>query len=174
MNDNENKVFLGIDPGVSGAWALMSNQGEILNAGLWDQRDALLHGLRKGLIPALTCLEKVGVRPTDGKDRVGKFMRVTGFWDGVFESFDLRNIEAVPQKWQKKILDAIPAKEPKDPNETAKEMSQRLAKNKKRLKEYITEFVKKRYPGASKFITLKKHQGIADAICLADYARKHQ
>lgn len=110
--------------------------------------------------------------PNDAKNRAGVFMRNAGFWDGVLASFKIPYIEIAPLKWQNKILDRKPAKLPKNPTETAKEMRQRLAKNKKTLKEYITEFVKKRYPSSRKFITLKKHQGIADAICLADYARK--
>jgi Holliday junction resolvasome RuvABC endonuclease subunit len=72
-----------------------------------------------------------------------------GGWRALLESLQIPFVEPVPRKWQTAILGAIGKGESK-----AKAM----------------EYVAKRYPQLQ---LRKKDSGIADAICLALYAKQH-
>lgn len=169
---NASKLYLGIDPGVSGAWAVLTEEGTILMAGLWDDVDVLLHEIKNNMLLHCTCLEKCHAMPKQGVVSTATFVENIGMWKGMLKVLDLSYIETVPDKWQKAILDYIPTKEPKAANETEKERKARLARNRKQLKDAVVDFVKRRFPDSKAYIILQKHQGIADAICMAEYARR--
>lgn len=168
----DTKLFLGVDPGVSGAWAVVNEESTVLMAGLWQDYDVLVRELKNGLKPALTALEKCHSMPRQGVASTFTFGENIGFWKGLLTALDVQYVEVTPGKWQKTILDFLPTKELPAKEEDLKECSNRLARNRRTLKNSIVEFVKRRFPSSKAYLLLQKHQGIADAICMAEYARK--
>lgn len=164
-------TYIGIDPGLSGAWVVMV-EGRILMAGLWADKDVLIKELKNGLKPDCVCLEKCHSMPRQGVASTFSFGENIGFWKGLLTALDVPWIEVVPVKWQKAILDFVPVKEARNKEEDTKECANRLARNRKQLKSSIVEFVKRRFPDSKPYLVLQKHQGIADAICMAEYARQ--
>ena len=158
--------FLGIDPGVSGAWAVVDENEKIIRAHIYDTFCFPSKDIK------LAVIEKVHSMPKQGVASVWTFAENYGFWKGLLTAELIPFNEITPQRWQGAILDFIPAREVKDPNETTKEMAKRLAKNKKALKGGIVEFVFRYFPQAKDIIKLKKDYGIADALCLALYAKR--
>lgn len=172
MQTIQNDLFLGIDPGISGAWALIDSNKLICEAGLWHDRYDLIIELNKiSKQIKSACLEKVHSMPRQGVSSTFTFGKATGYWVGLLESFAIPYVEVTPQKWQKAVLDACPTKQLKNPNETGKELSKRLKANRKMLKDYIASFVKRAFPDSREYLKLKKNYGIADAICMAEYVR---
>jgi crossover junction endodeoxyribonuclease RuvC len=105
-----------------------------------------------GLTPTLTALEHVHAMPKQGVSSTFKFGESFGWWRGWLEAQNLPYILVTPRRWQKAVLDGIPAKG--------------------ESKDHAWEFVRRRWPDAD--ITGPKGRrlyGRSDAICLAEYAR---
>ena len=162
--------FLGIDPGVSGAFAVLNYLGEVACVGLWEDRDSFYKF--ENLKDIKSCaLEKVGAMPGQGVCSMFTFGQNFGHWLGTLEILKIPYGLVTPQRWQKEVLDFIPTKEAKKLEETKKEYQSRLARNKNVRKGEIVAFVLRRYPDLYHLLKVKKNWGIADAICLALYAR---
>ncbi len=83
--------FLGIDPGKSGGWAVLSDEGELLREG---QSVDDLRGLsRRGMS---SMLEKVGASPQMSRSAAFAFGCEYGQWLGFLDDVEL----VTPQKWQ--------------------------------------------------------------------------
>jgi len=162
---------LGIDPGKSGAWALLDGREMILAAGLWEERGRLMDTLKLIRFPIRACLEKVSPRPGEGVVSAFTFGANYGYWQGFLESSGICYSLITPQKWQKAVLDFVPAREPKQAGESQADNRKRLARNRSVLKDGITEFCRRRLPQSEPYLRLKKNQGIADAICMALYLK---
>lgn len=160
----EKKIILGIDPGKTGAWALIAEDGEFLQCGTYNDRYLLDIANVDHAV-----LEKVSARPGQGVTSTFTFGTCFGIWMGLLEAFNTPYDLITPQRWQKEVLDFVPARIPKPENETAKDGAKRLAENRKKLKAGIVEFVCRRYPELTEFFALKKNWDSADAICLALY-----
>lgn len=163
-----NSYFIGIDPGVSGAFAVLNSIGEVVLLDSWYMRHRL-YGFEGEI--KLAVLEKVHSMPQQSVVAVTTFMKNAGHWEGVLEvkcwPYDL----VTPQAWQKKILDFVPTKEPPPKDEDSKARTTRLNKNKVALKTAIAAFVIRRYPDLKEKLSVRKNWGMADAICMALYAR---
>ena len=166
-------LFLGVDPGVTGAWSLLTSKGTVYAAGLWEARFNLLALFKRDVLPVCCCLEKVASMPRQGVKSVFTFGKNAGYWLGVMEALQIPVIEITPEKWQKTVLDYRPTKLPKQQTETVEDTAKRRNQNRNFLKQHIVNFVYKRFPDSVDIIKLKKHYDIADAICLAEYARKY-
>jgi hypothetical protein len=169
------KYFLGIDPGsVSGAWCLISDEKSYISGGLFEPP---MHDLRKLMneIPGneigLSCLELVHAMPGQGVTSVFSFGASFGYWKGFLDSQAMPYITVTPQKWQKTVLDVGASKAPPLKGESEAERERRRAANRKIGKEAIVSFCLRTQPAMQEVLHLKKNQGIADAYCLAVYAR---
>lgn len=160
--------FVGIDPGISGAFAVVNWLGEVVLFDLWPNRCKLYEF--EGAIKLAT-LEKVHSHPQTSIVAATTFMKNAGHWEGVLEVKKIPYDLITPQSWQKKVLDFVLSRPPAVEGETPKEARARAAKHKAALKAAIVEFVLRRYPDLSKVLSVKKNWGIADAICMALYAR---
>jgi len=160
--------FLGIDPGVSGAFAVLNDIGEIVLLDSWMARHRLYEF---GGSITLSALEKVHIHPGTGASSATVFMKNAGHWEGVLETkcwpYDL----VTPQAWQKKVLDFQLTKIPPVKDETPAQARARVAQNRQKLKAAIVAFVLRRYPNLTSTLKIKKNWDMADAICLALYAR---
>ncbi len=141
------KYFLGIDPGAStGGWGIIDEEGSYVNSGLFCEQQFLLPE-NSGYRFARACLEKVQAMPKQGVSSTFKFGTNYGWWQGVLDSSKISYELITPNRWMKKVLDSGN----KAPNH-------RLA------------FARRRWPDAP--LKRKKDSGIADGLCMAEYARQ--
>lgn len=156
------KVFIGIDPGKSGAVAVLTRSSvEVIAMPLAGKRidiaylsDWIYDRARHG--DAIACLEKVFAmrRGEDGRSQGAvsafSFGFGTGSLYGMLITLRIPVYEPSPQTWKKLIL----ADTPKD-------------------KQAAIEYCTKVYPNISLYASSrcrKPHSGMADAICIARYA----
>lgn len=148
-------IWIGIDPGLrSGAIASIDHNGnfvaahDILADGDKIDVKALKEQIYKITVPGDTyaiCIEHVGVRPGQGISSSGKFMRAFGAIEAVAALLSDRVEMVLPQAW-KKVMGVT----------AEKEKSLVMARN--------------LFPDA--MLKLKKHHGRAEALLIAEYARR--
>ena len=144
-----NKIYLGIDPGKSGAIGVLNPDGSYLS--VWDMPDTTV-GLAE-LINDLTLneeayiiLEKVHSMPTDSSVAAFEFGRRVGNVEGVLAAYKLGFTRVSPQTWKRSF--GLIGKD--------KEASRILASE--------------MWPKAP--LNRKLHHGRAEALLLAEYLRK--
>lgn len=148
-------IWIGIDPGLrSGAIASIDHNGNFVAAddivADGDKIDvkALKEQIYRITVPGDTyaiCIEHVGVRPGQGISSSGKFMRAFGAIEAVSALLSDRVEMVLPQAWKKAM--GVNAE---------KEKSLLMARN--------------LFPDA--MLKLKKHHGRAEALLIAEYARR--
>jgi crossover junction endodeoxyribonuclease RuvC len=147
--------ILAIDPGASGGWALLDNEGAVTVEPMWQTEGDIVDGLRgiKAMCPdAIAIVEEVGGfigAPMPGS-AMFKFGRGFGFLLGVLQTLGYRVELVRPQKWQKAL--SLGTRD--------KKQSKTEWKNKLKAE------AQRRYPNHS--VTLKT----ADALLLLEYGRK--
>lgn len=146
------KAFIGIDPGKTGAAALITGDGthEVLD---YPSSPSLIVDTFRGWLLnheiSLAALEKVGARPGQGVVSMFTFGRNLGAWEGIISTFSIPFMMPTPRQWQKGIIDQKAGVDPKT----------RSLNTARRL-----------FPDAE--LTRKKDHGRADALLLAFWARK--
>ena len=146
------KAYLGIDPGKTGAVALITNEGahEILDYP--GDPSLIVDRFRKWKLNyeiVMTALEKVGARPGQGVVSMFTFGRNLGAWEGIISAFGIPFMMPTPRQWQKGLIDQKAGGNPKE----------RSLNTARRL-----------FPNAS--LTRKKDHGRADALLLAFWAKR--
>lgn len=135
--------FCGIDPGKTGAWAVVNEEGSYVDAGNGE----CFKCLPRDYTPTLTVLELVHSHPKQGVVSVFKFGSNFGGWKAALEILEYPYQLIPPQKWQKAILGSFPVGESKI---------------------RALEFAQKRWPTLK---LIRKDHGLVDALCIALYAR---
>lgn len=143
--------FIGIDPGKNGGIAFIDTQYN--NA--WTEpysNKALIDLCRDAERGAkvICCLEKVGAMPGQGVVSMFNFGQNVGYIKGVLESFRIPYQEITPQKWKKEFS----------------------LSSKKALS---IEVCSKLFPDVDLLATPKSkkpHDGMAEALLMAEYARR--
>lgn len=144
--------FLGIDPGLNGAFAILAGDrvlrldelprfGKILNVSAW-----LADSLTRQAID-LAVIEQVGPMPKQGVVSVFTFGCAYGACLGTLAALRIPTQLVPPQAWKKHFS--------------------LLRKPKDASRELATRF----YPDIASELKLKKHHGRADALLLARYAQ---
>lgn len=144
---------IGIDPGQTGAIALLVGEEQVV----WDM-PADTRGFRmliSSIYDVLTIatlhavfIEHVHSMPKQGVSSSFKFGVNFGMVRMFAEMLGAPVYLVTPQKWQKAVLDS---------------------ENKEAGKERSLLFARRRWPKAD--LKLKKHNGRADALCIAEYGR---
>jgi len=152
-------VIVGIDPGVSGAIAVISGTDCV---GLHDMPTfpkSSGRGLevacgplvailaRPRLATAKVYVEKVHSMPGQGVTSMFGFGRSLGAVEGALAALDMMMVLVSPQKWKS------------------------MAGLRKKPKDYSRSVAAKLYPGIADQLTRKKDSGKADAILIAHYGR---
>lgn len=144
-------LFIGIDPGKSGGIAYIdSEQGFSFTEPYSDKAliDLCSDASRGGQV--ICCLEKVGAMPGQGVVSMFSFGQSVGYIKGVLESFRIPYQEITPQKWKREFgLTSDKAK--------SAEICGRL------------------FPDVSLLASprcRKPHDGMAEALLMAEYARR--
>lgn len=142
-------VYVGIDPGKSGAMAILYPNGSIetIPFNMVNYVDAI-----RGLAdhPVKCCLEKVGAMPGQGVVSMFNFGHNLGFIEGVLQSNSIPYQLVPPQTWKKEFS-----------------LSSEKAKS--------IEVCQKLFPKANLLATersRKPSDGIAEAVLMSEYARR--
>jgi len=141
--------ILGIDPGASGAAALLAPDGRVLGVLDWTDGPRVAAELAcwEDLWPFRAYLEKVHAMPKNGVAGMFNFGMNFGWWQGWLDGHAVPWEFVAPQKW---MTNLIPPK--RDP---ADKPSLLVAR--------------RMFPDAP--LHLKKHHGRADALLIAHWGR---
>lgn len=146
--------ILGIDPGKSGGLAFIADE----NIKVWPMPiagstpDSLeIVNILKEFKPGIVAIEQVHAMPGQGVTSMFTFGRGFGKIEGIVEALGFSIMLITPQAWKKLILAG-----------TAKD------------KNAAVEFCRRRWPSLSLIPEgyRKPHEGICDALCIAEYARE--
>ena len=160
-------IFIGIDPGKTGAIVALDSDGRVLLAELCptylkefdDTAMALLVAKLSGLggsDPELIVagIEKGQTRPGESLRGAFSFGEGIGIWRGVLAANLIGWRWIMPQAWQQRAL-----------------AGEKKPKSRKELKGAVTRSALRRWPGLHELLKLKKNQGVADAAWIADHVR---
>ena len=134
-------MYLGIDPGKTGAMAVLDKGGEFVEVVDFEEVLPRIRLLAKTV--KFAYLEEVHAMPGQGVSSTFTFGENSGWWKGILQAFEIPFKTIRPQDWQKGLV-------PKKNNLTDKPG---LA------------VARQLYPDAP--LNLKKHHNRADAILLA-------
>ena len=144
-------LYIGIDPGKKGGIAYIDAAGGVCRTVPYSDNELIeLCRFAACDLTAVCCLEKVGAMPGQGVVSMFSFGQSVGYIKGVLESFGIPYQEITPQKWKREFgLTSDKAK--------SAEVCGRL------------------FPSASLLATpkcRKPHDGMAEALLMAEYARR--
>lgn len=146
-------LFIGIDPGKSGGIAYIDTQDDIYGTAPYSNKSLInlccdaSYDWNKEVV---CCLEKVGAMPGQGVTSMFNFGQSVGYIKGVLESFCIPYQEITPQRWKKEFG---------------------LNSDKRKS----VEICQKLFPDVSLLATprcKKPHDGMAEALLMAEYARR--
>lgn len=145
------KTYIGIDPGKSGAMAIIHALGNVevipFDAVEYSLALARVHG---GAYPVTCCVEKVGAMPGQGVVSMFNFGHNLGVIEGLLRGYGIPYQLVPPQTWKKEFsLSSDKAK--------SIEVCQKLFPNVRLL---ATERSR------------KPNDGMAEALLMAEYARR--
>ncbi len=142
-------LFIGIDPGKSGGIAYIDISGNT-ETEPFSSLALIKLCMEARYHPCICCLEKVGARPGQGVVSMFNFGQSVGYIKGVLEAFRIPYQEITPQKWKKEFgLNSDKAAS--------------------------AEVCRKLFPEISLMATersKKPHDGMAEALLMAEYARR--
>ena len=146
----KNKIFIGIDPGKKGGFSIIN--GDNIESFPWE--DGLFVEKMNQLIPevCVCCVEKVGVHTGEGGLGAFSFGKSAGFIEGVLQANRIAYQLVIPQTWKKEFG---------------------LSGNKN--KESSIEVCRKLFPAISLLSSSrckKMHDGMAESLLMAEYARR--
>ena len=108
--------YLGIDPGLTGAWTLLDVHGALIACSLVPvfgtkgkrvvDLASLVAQLRFVVKPdasIVAALEQVGAMPGQGVTSMFTFGRTVGAWDGIIAAHGWRRVDVRPQAWTKLV-----------------------------------------------------------------------
>lgn len=150
------KAYLGIDPGQKGGIALLRYESrEVVPYSDADlirmcrEITDLCHDV--GGFEIICCLEKVGAMPKQGVTSMFNFGKAYGYIKGVLEAYGIPYQEIPPQRWKKEFG---------------------LSSD----KEKSIDVCRRLFPDVNLLATpkcKKPHDGMAEALLMAEYARRH-
>lgn len=145
------RAWIGIDPGQSGAAAVIYRDGQIVEDWPGDAAGAaeLLLTWRTEFNIVLAALESVHAMPGQGVKSMFSFGQNFGQWQGVMAALTLPYLQPVPQEWQKGL---VTKSDGADPKARSLAVARRL------------------FPDVD--LSWKKDHGRADALLLAWWARR--
>ena len=157
---NEEMYYAGIDPGQSGALAIIDANGALDGTYAFDKHVLFTaHGLPVALKHVLEnkgvkmlCLEKVNAMPKQGVTSTFKFGKGYGMIIGALDIINVPYVLIRPQQWQKKVLAGLTRGD----------------------KNVTKDYCRRKYDFVMLLGTERckvPHSGICDAICMAEYTR---
>jgi crossover junction endodeoxyribonuclease RuvC len=144
-------AWVGVDPGKSGAIALVHRDGQLVEDWPGDAAGAaeLLLTWRIEFNIELVALESVHAMPGQGVKSMFTFGQNFGQWEGIIAALSLPCLQPTPQEWQKGLV-----KKSDGPDAKARALI----------------VARRLFPDAD--LSRKKDHGRADALLLAWWARR--
>lgn len=149
---NKQTAHIGIDPGKSGALALITGDHHQVEDYPGDPAQ-VVDVLRAWMLEydiRLAALEKVGARPGQGVVSMFTFGQNVGAYQGILSALKIPFVMPTPRQWQKGLIDQKAGPDPKT----------RSLATARRL-----------FPNAE--LSRKKDHGRADALLMAFYAKRN-
>lgn len=166
--------YIGIDPGKSGAWAILEDGVTVHNAKLFTEDigyETLIDEialLQFGEHMISAGIEKLSARPGQNVSAGGRMMeeygRIQGILTGVKQSYILVH----PATWASVVKD-VAFKGQQTKGLPPKEKARVEGRNRQLRKQHTVDFVLRKFPDAASYLKRKKDRDIADAICIAKY-----
>lgn len=161
------KIYVGIDPGMSGAMAVITNEDifgkEVF---IFDYGGGDLEALKEVCtanegIKIVALLENVHTMPKQGVVSQGKMMKNLGEWVGRLDALSISYSFVTPKTWQDKMF--------KDQPKIWK-----TVKGKKKLdtKAMSLKVARQLFPEMVSKLLRKKDADRADALLIAEYCRR--
>lgn len=143
------KTYIGIDPGKSGALALLTEDGQCTVVPFHESAYTAILKAASGP-SSVCCLEKVGSMPGQGVVSMFNFGHNLGYIEGLLQAFDIPYQLVPPQTWKKEFCVTS------DKNTSI-------------------EVCRKLFPHVSLLPTARSRKpsdGMAEAMLMAEYARR--
>lgn len=143
------KTYIGIDPGKSGALALLTEDGQCTVVPFNESAYTAILKAASGP-SSVCCLEKVGAMPGQGVVSMFNFGHNLGYIEGLLQAFDIPYQLVPPQTWKKEFCVTS------DKNTSI-------------------EVCRKLFPHVSLLPTSRSRKpsdGMAEAMLMAEYARR--
>ena len=143
------KTYIGIDPGKSGALALLTEDGQCTVVPFNESAYTAILKAASGP-SSVCCLEKVGAMPGQGVVSMFNFGHNLGYIEGLLQAFDIPYQLVPPQTWKKEFCVTS------DKNTSI-------------------EVCRKLFPHVSLLPTARSRKpsdGMAEAMLMAEYARR--
>lgn len=188
-------AFIGIDPGAKGGLAVMDKDEKILYCQpipyIGDEMDvrkvaSVINHFKK-TYNLFAAFEKVGAMPGQGVCAMFSFGKTAGQLLAALKILSIPYSEPTPTSWKEVVLVGMPWKantaKYKNDKTLSKEENERLKaefkklngsknnKAKKDAKMVSCEYVMKRFPNINIVVKKIPHDGMAESICLAMYAK---
>ena len=96
------KTYIGIDPGKSGALALLTEDGQCTVVPFHESAYTAILKAASGP-SSVCCLEKVGAMPGQGVVSMFNFGHNLGYIEGLLQAFDIPYQLVPPQTWKKEF-----------------------------------------------------------------------
>ena len=144
-------IYIGIDPGKSGAIAIIKDREIKLSPFSEDIYKDWLYDISKSVDKSFCVLEKVGAMPKQGVTSMFNFGTNFGYIQGLLKAYEVPFELVTPQKWKKEYSVT-----------SDKNTSVAVAKR-------IFPDVNLKKSGRCK----KDDDGLAEALLMAEYARRH-
>ena len=96
------KTYIGIDPGKSGALALLTEDGQCTVVPFHESAYITILSAASGP-SSVCCLEKVGAMPGQGVVSMFNFGHNLGYIEGLLQAFDIPYQLVPPQTWKKEF-----------------------------------------------------------------------
>lgn len=157
------KIYLGIDPGNSGAFALLfPGKEEVYDFEDGDTLNYLqMLSAAPRIQPVEALMERVGAMPKQGVSSTFKFATNFGRWIGRLEALDISFGFVIPRKWQGHMFGSTP-----------KIFMIRKGIKKLNTKAMSLEVARGLFPKCRDQLTRKKDADRADALLIAEYCRR--
>lgn len=155
------KWFIGIDPGLDGAIAIIEEDGDVkvydtptLKIGnkrgfMLQEMVNILRPIAIGPFYTAAAVEKVHSMPRQGVASAFSFGKGVGYWEGVLAALQIPYEEVTPQRWQGVMMDGM-----------------QKTKDASRLR------AMQLFPQLADQLKLKSNDGRADALLIALWRRR--
>lgn len=175
------KAYIGIDPGATGAIALIYPDGRL---GIWDIDSSInlainaLVGIAKTIPDIVAAIEHVGTMPGQGAASQGKFLQGAGMLKGALIALQVPIVaEPTPVAWKKLVGIAMNPPKPPRPLKQCTEVEKKahraaLTAYKRDQKTVSRERAAELFPSHADKFSRAKDDGRAEAALIAEYCRR--
>lgn len=171
------RIWIGIDPGLNGALAFISESGEycVLSTpvknvikGKKEKKEYDIYAMCNALIPfakksVLVCQELTHAMPGNGNVSMYSFGRGHGLWESAVMSINMPLIFVLPQQWKKNYNSLLPKVKITDKKDKQKFKSE--------SKKEAIKIAKDMYPLMHESLKKVSDDGKAEALLIANYCK---